>query len=147
MYKRILIATDGSALSDKAVEHGLKLAQALNTQVVVMTAVPRYKPAYYEGSLVITEPDIRKIEKEWVRQGQALLSSVIEMASQKGLKAKSAVMKSDLIAEAIIAAARKHQCDLVVMASHGRKGLSRVLLGSETHAVLTHSHIPVLVLR
>ena len=90
MYKRILIATDGSPLSDKAVEHGLSLA---------------------------------------------------------ALSGATVVAKSDLVAEAVIAAAKKHKCDLIVMASHGRKGLKRLLLGSETQHVLTHSHIPVLVLR
>ena len=59
----------------------------------------------------------------------------------------TAVAKSDLVAEAIIAAAKKHECDLIVMASHGRRGVKRLLLGSETQHVLTHSHVPVLVLR
>ncbi|TNR03617.1 universal stress protein, partial [Escherichia coli] len=60
---------------------------------------------------------------------------------------KTVIAKSDLVAEAVIATARKYECDLIVMASHGRKGIKRLLLGSETQHVLTHSHIPVLVLR
>ena len=63
------------------------------------------------------------------------------------MKAKSTVVKSDLIAESIIAAAKKHKADIVVMASHGRKGIKRILLGSEALAVLTHSEVPVLILR
>ena len=65
----------------------------------------------------------------------------------KGVTVKAVTAKSDLVTEAIIAAAKKHKCDLIVMASHGRKGIKRLLLGSETQQVLTHSHIPVLVLR
>ena len=69
------------------------------------------------------------------------------MGEGEGVEVKAVLAKSDLVAEAIIAAAKKHKCDLIVMASHGRKGLKRLLLGSETQHVLTHSHIPVLVLR
>ena len=65
----------------------------------------------------------------------------------QGVTVKAVVAKSDLVAEAVISAAKKHKCELIVMASHGRKGLKRLLLGSETQHVLTHSHIPVLVLR
>jgi nucleotide-binding universal stress UspA family protein len=67
--------------------------------------------------------------------------------SAEGVTVKAVVAKSDLVAEAVISAAKKHKCDLIVMASHGRKGIKRLLLGSETQHVLTHSHIPVLVLR
>ena len=63
------------------------------------------------------------------------------------MKVKAVTAKSDLVSDAIIAAAKKHKCDLIVMASHGRKGIKRLLLGSETQQVLTHSHVPVLVLR
>jgi nucleotide-binding universal stress UspA family protein len=66
---------------------------------------------------------------------------------QKGVKVKPVTARSDLVSEAIIATAKKHKCDLIVMASHGRRGIKRILLGSETQLVLTHSHIPVLVLR
>ena len=68
-------------------------------------------------------------------------------AMAKGVKAKAITAKSDLVSEAVIAAAKKHKCDLIVMASHGRRGIKRLLLGSETQLVLTHSHVPVLVLR
>ena len=68
-------------------------------------------------------------------------------AERAGVKAKAVTVSSDLVAEAILAAARKHKCDLIVMASHGRKGLKRLLLGSETQHVLTHGEVPVLVLR
>ena len=71
----------------------------------------------------------------------------VSVLTDDGVTVQVVVAKSELIAETIIAAATKNNCDLIVMASHGRKGLKRVLLGSETQHVLTHSHIPVLVLR
>lgn len=147
MYKRILIATDGSTLSKKAVTHGLDLAQALGADVVVTKVVPKYTQTYFEGVMTLSAEDVKKIEKDWVAHGQAVLDKIVQAAQSRKLNIKSAVVKSDRVAEAIIAAAKKHDCDLVVMASHGRKGISRVLLGSETNAVLTHSHVPVLVLR
>jgi len=76
-----------------------------------------------------------------------VVDAVQETAQARGVNAKALVSKSDLVAEAIMAAAKKNKCDLIVMASHGRKGLKRVLLGSETQHVLTHSNVPVLVLR
>ena len=73
--------------------------------------------------------------------------TVKAQGAAQGVTVKAVTAKSDLVAEAVISAAKKHKCDLIVMASHGRKGLKRLLLGSETQHVLTHSHIPVLVLR
>ena len=70
-----------------------------------------------------------------------------KLALAQGVKCKTVVSKSDLVSDAIIAGAKKHKCDLIVMASHGRRGIKRLLLGSETQQVLTHSHVPVLVLR
>ena len=75
------------------------------------------------------------------------MDAVQKLASIKGVKAKAVVSRSDIVSDAIIAAAKKHRADLVVMASHGRKGIKRLLLGSETQQVLTHCHVPVLVLR
>ena len=75
------------------------------------------------------------------------MDKVKVQGTDEGVTVKTVVAKCDLIAEAVIAAAKKHKCDLIVMASHGRKGIKRLLLGSETQHVLTHSHIPVLVLR
>lgn len=76
-----------------------------------------------------------------------MVDAIKSRGEAQGLSVKAVVAKSDLVAEAVIAAAKKHKCDLIVMASHGRKGIKRLLLGSETQHVLTHSHIPVLVLR
>ena len=91
--------------------------------------------------------DRKKSEKLWVDRGQELVDSVQDAAHAEGVTMKGIVMQSSEVAESIIAAAKKHKCNLIVMASHGRSGLKRVLLGSETLHVLTHSKTPVLVLR
>ncbi len=147
MYQRILIATDGSALSSKAVKHGLGLAAQCGASAVVLKVVPRYPRSYFEGGLPVDASDVRRIEKQWTESAQAELDAVKKQGLQQEVAVKAVVAKSDLVAEAVIAAAKKHHCDLIVMASHGRKGIKRLLLGSETQHVLTHSHIPVLVLR
>ncbi|UOB04851.1 universal stress protein [Diaphorobacter sp.] len=147
MYKRILIATDGSPLSQKAVESGLSLAGLTGASVVALKVVPRYPRSYFEGGLPVDAADIKRIEKQWADAAQELVDKVKVQGTNEGVTVKTVVAKSDLIAEAVIAAAKKHKCDLIVMASHGRKGIKRLLLGSETQHVLTHSHIPVLVLR
>ncbi|MBN9341273.1 MAG: universal stress protein UspA [Comamonadaceae bacterium SCN 68-20] len=147
MYKRILIATDGSPLSDKAVASGLALARLSRAKVVALKVIPRYPRNYFEGGLPIDNADIERVEKQWSDAAQTLVDKVRDMGEGEGVEVKAVLAKSDLVAEAIITAAKKHKCDLIVMASHGRKGLKRLLLGSETQHVLTHSHIPVLVLR
>jgi nucleotide-binding universal stress UspA family protein len=147
MYRRILVATDGSTLSKKAVRDSIGLAAATGAELVALHVVPRYPVSYFEGALTISSDDIARTEKHWHDQGQAVVDRVREAALSDGVKAKGVVAHSDLVAESIMAVARKHRCDLVVMASHGRKGIKRILLGSETQQVLTHSNLPVLVLR
>ncbi|MHA7602190.1 universal stress protein [Alicycliphilus sp. T452] len=147
MYKRILIATDGSPLSETAVETGLSLAGLTGASVIALKVVPRYPRSYFDGGLPVDAAEVKRIEKQWSDAAQELVNKVKVRGSDEGVSVKAVVAKSDLVAEAVIAAAKKHNCDLIVMASHGRKGLKRLLLGSETQHVLTHSHIPVLVLR
>lgn len=147
MYKRLLVPTDGSALSKKAMRSAIELASALGAELVAVNVVPRYPASYFDGALTVSVEEVKRIEKQWAEQGQALADAVREAAGAAGVKAKAVTVRSDLVAEAILSAARKHKCDLVVMASHGRKGLKRLLLGSETQHVLTHGEVPVLVLR
>ena len=147
MYKRILIATDGSKLSEKAVESGLSLAALTGAAVVALKVVPRYPRSYFEGSAPLNRDEVKQIEQRWSDAALADLAVIKERGAQEKIAVKSVVARSELIAETIITTATKNNCDLIVMASHGRKGLKRVLLGSETQHVLTHSHIPVLVLR
>ena len=147
MYRRILVATDGSALSKKAVRSSIELAAALGAELIALYVVPRYPLAYFEGGITIPAADIARTETQWSDRGQGVVEKVQDAAQAAGVKAKSVLVRSDLVAESIMAAAKKHKCDLVVMASHGRKGIKRILLGSETQHVLTRSGVPVLVLR
>jgi nucleotide-binding universal stress UspA family protein len=147
MYQRILVATDGSDLSRTAVRSAIELAAAVGAELVALYVVPRYPVSYFEGGITISVQDIARTEKQWSDKGQAVVDAVRLEAEAKGIKAMAVVAQSDLVAESIMEAANKHNCDLVVMASHGRKGIQRVLLGSETQHVLTHSTVPVLVLR
>ncbi len=147
MYQRILIATDGSTLSRKAVGSGIELAALMGAQIVVLKVVPRYPVSYFEGGMAVSVQEVAKVEKQWAEAAQAVVDDVKAKAEASGVKAKAVTIKSDLVAEAIITATKKHKCDLIVMASHGRRGIKRLLMGSETQHVLTHSHVPVLVLR
>jgi nucleotide-binding universal stress UspA family protein len=147
MYKRILVATDGSALSKKAVASAIELAATCAAQLVALKVVPRYPQAYFEGSIPLSAEEISRIETQWTASAQEQLAVVEKSAKAKGVGTKVVTVKSDVVSDAIIAAAKKQKADLIVMASHGRKGIKRLLLGSETQQVLTHSHIPVLVLR
>lgn len=147
MYRKILVATDGSTLSKKAVRSAIELAGALGAELIALYVVPRYPVSYFEGGVTVSTADIARTEKQWAERGQAVVDAVRDAAVAEGVKAKATVVKSDLIAEAILANVKKNKCDLVVMASHGRRGLKRILLGSETQQVLTHSTVPVLVLR
>ena len=147
MYKKVLVTTDGTALSKKAVNHAIALCACTGAELLALRVIPRYAQSYFEGSLPLSPTDVAKIEQRWSDTASATLQVVVKQATAKGVKAKPLVVKSDLISDAIIAAARKSKVDLIVMASHGRRGLKRLLLGSETQQVLTHSNIPVLVLR
>ena len=147
MYKKILVPTDGSALSKKAVRGAVELAAAVGAEVLAVHVVPRYPTSYFEGGISVSPTEVARVEKQWAEHGLALAQEVAKAAEKAGVKAKAATVRSDLVAEAIVAAARKYKCDLIVMASHGRKGIKRLLLGSETQHVLTHGTTPVLVLR
>ena len=147
MYERILVATDGSPLSDKAVAHAMDLAKLTGASLVALKVIPRYPRSYLEGGATVELSEIKRIEAQWADQAQAVLNKIKADGKAIGVSVKTSVAKSDLIAESIIAAAEKQNVDLIIMASHGRKGIKRLLLGSETQHVLTHSKVPVLVLR
>jgi nucleotide-binding universal stress UspA family protein len=147
MYTCILVATDGSELSQKAVTSGVELAKLTGAKLVIVKIVPFYARTYFEGSIPVSMDAQAEIEQRWTDEGQAVVNAEKARAADLGITAQTVVLQSDLIAEGIIATATKFHADLIVMASHGRKGLKRLLLGSETQQVLTHSHTPVLVLR
>ncbi|WP_394059924.1 universal stress protein [Alcaligenes sp. WGS1538] len=147
MYERILVATDGSELSDHAVRHALNLAKACDAKLIALRVIPRYRQSYLEGGPILDQKMDSRVEALWTEHAQAELAAVKQAGKDIGVAVKAVVAKSDLIANAIISAAEKQKADLIVMASHGRKGYQRILLGSETQHVLTQSEIPVLVIR
>src|SRR5947207_11757217 len=136
MYKNLLVATDGSKLSDKAVAHAISLAQSVGASLTVFYAAPDYPlPAYADG--VVYEPvSRREYSKLAAEDAQRILDAVATKAAAAGVEYKTAYAIAAAPWEAILAAARKNKCDAIVMASHGRRGLSAVLLGSETQKVL-----------
>ena len=147
MYDKILVATDGSTLSKKAVKSAIDLAALCGAELIAVKVVPRYPQAYFEGAIALGGEEIARIEKQWADEGQAVVDGVGRTAKAAGVRFKGVTVKSDDVSSALITAAKKYKADVIVMASHGRKGIKRLLLGSETQLVLTHSHVPVLVLR
>ena len=147
MFTRIMLATDGSKLSQKAVKSAIDMASKFNAELVAVKVIPRYVQTYFEGSFTVADIDVKSIEAQWAASAQQVLDKIATSAAAKGVSVKTSVIKSDDISDGLVKAANKMKADLIVMASHGRKGIKRVLLGSETQNVLTHSEVPVLVLR
>lgn len=147
MFKRLLLATDGSALSRKAELHAIDLAVALGAELVVLQVAPKLSRTLLNPTVTAARLDLKDVEKFWVDAGNDHVAKVVQKAERAGASAKGIVTVADDVARSIIATAEKQQCDLVVMASHGRKGLERLLIGSETQHVLTHGEVPVLVVR
>lgn len=148
MFKHILLPTDGSKLADRAIVRGIALARSLKARLTLLTVVPEFRMIADESFAVPMSAELKsRYEKEAKARAAKKLETVRQKMTKAGLKSDVVVIASDLPYQQIIATARKHKCDLVVMASHGRRGLTGLLLGSETVKVLTHSKIPVLVVR
>jgi nucleotide-binding universal stress UspA family protein len=148
MFKHILLPTDGSKLSDRAIQRGIELAQAIGARVTAMHAIPEFRIMADDSFVMPTTMDVKKrYEKEAKARTEKLLTRITERATSAGLEANGVCVMGDVPYEAIIEACKKNKCDLIVMASHGRRGVSGLLLGSETSKVLTHSKVPVLVVR
>lgn len=145
MYKRILLPTDGSPATARAVLSGVDLARSLKAEVVAMTAVPRFHTFTADAEML--EQSVAEYAEASRARAQRLLDEVAEVARDAGVACTGVQVVSDEPYEAIIATARERRCDLIVMASHGRRGVKALLLGSETQKVLVHSAIPVLVHR
>jgi nucleotide-binding universal stress UspA family protein len=144
MFKRILVPTDGSELSQKAITAALSLAQMLKASVVGMTTVEPYS---YSNLSEYRPETLENYEERMEQAGAERVGQIANAAASAGVPVETVVVKSFSPYEAIIEAAKGNGCDLIVMASHGRRGLNAVLLGSETQKVLTHSAIPVMVYR
>jgi nucleotide-binding universal stress UspA family protein len=147
MYKHILIPTDGSRLSHRTVVAGVELARALGARVTGLFAAPAATPLVYRDLLPVgygtPEQNAVLIERAALRY----LAVIERAAKAAGVPCETVSVIDDFPADAILSLAKRRKCDLIFMASHGRRGLSGVLLGSETQKVLTHARIPVLVYR
>lgn len=147
MYQRILVTTDGSKLSQKAIATAIKLAGLTGAELIALKVVQRYPQSYFEGGMALVGEDVKQVEKTWGDAAQKVVNAIKKTAEDAGIKTKAVVVRSDVVSDAILSTIKKQGCDLVVMASHGRKGIKRLLLGSETQHVLTHATVPVLVLK
>ncbi len=147
MFKHILISTDGSSLGNKAAKAGIALASALGAKVTAYYAVEQLQPIYADEGYMMNQKMIDGFEESARAAGQRRVDAIGRMAAAAGVPFASVVTKASNAYEGIIAAAKKRKCDVIFMASHGRRGLSRLIMGSVTQKVLTHSRIPVVVYR
>jgi nucleotide-binding universal stress UspA family protein len=145
MYGHMLIPTDGSDLSNKAIRHGLALAKAANGRVTAITVSSPFHTFAVEPAMVSDTPE--SYAKRVAETTAKYLGVVKDAAASAGIACDAIHVEHAHPYEAIIDTAKKKGCDLIVMASHGRRGVSAIVLGSETVKVLTHSTIPVLVYR
>jgi nucleotide-binding universal stress UspA family protein len=145
MFKHILIATDGSDLAHKAVIQGLAMAKALGARVTALYVTEPWV-AVAPGEVAMAFP-IKEYEDSVATNATRILAGVASEAAAAGVACSGQHMKDQFPAEGIIAAAEQNACDLIVMSSHGRRGLMRVLLGSQAIKVLSGSTVPVLVCR
>lgn len=148
MFKHILLPTDGSKLSDRAVKRGIEFAKEIDAKVTAVHVVPEFRMVVEEGFVSPLSVELKtRYEKESQEHARKMLVKVEEIAEAAGVRCEAVAVVSDYPYQQIIEIAKKKKCDLIMMASHGRRGLSSILLGSETAKVLTHSKIPVLVVR
>jgi nucleotide-binding universal stress UspA family protein len=146
MFKHILIGTDGSDLAQKAVTTGLTLAKELNAQVTFVTVTPPWDALGAVAERALPNP-VADYDEIVAASANRILWEVTQTAKKIGIACSTLHSKDKYPAEGILETAKERGCDLIVMASHGRRGISRMLLGSQTTEVLTLSAIPVLVCR
>jgi len=145
MHRHILIPSDGSELSQKAIDYGMALAKSVNAKVTVMTVSTPFYTLAVEPGMITDTPE--QYGKRMATLAAKYLNVAKEAALAAGVSCDTMHVEHDHPYLAIIETASQKSCDLIVMASHGRRGISAIVLGSETVKVLTHSTIPVLVFR
>ncbi|MBL8444345.1 MAG: universal stress protein [Zoogloeaceae bacterium] len=147
MFKHLLVPTDGSVLSDSTVARAVSFAKEAGARVTFFYAQPDFPmPIYGEGALIDpTTPE--QFAQAAAEEAAAILAKAKAAADDAGVVADTDTLINEVPYEAIIDAANRHACDLIFMASHGRRGIAGLLLGSEATKVLTHSKIPVLIYR
>ena len=144
MYQRILVPTDGSSLSTQAAEAAVAFARAQNAELVAVSVAQPY-PLMAAEAAVVTDSALES--SILLELAQENVAKVAQLAAAAGVPCQTVTALSFFPHEDIIKAALEHRCDLIVMGSHGRRGVKGVLLGSETQKVLVHGSIPVLVYR
>ncbi|MDD5247837.1 MAG: universal stress protein [Rhodocyclaceae bacterium] len=147
MFKHILVPTDGSQLSTDTVRRAITFAHDAGARITFFFAKPDYPVAFYGEGALIDPTTPEKFAEMADKQAAEVLGACEKLAAEAGVDCSSVSSTSDIPYEAIIEAANNSACDLIFMASHGRRGFSGLLLGSETQKVLTHSKVPVLVYR
>ncbi|MEO8758785.1 MAG: universal stress protein [Devosia sp.] len=147
MYMHILISTDGSDVAQKGVDHGLTLAKALGARVTVLTVTERFPLYVGSGGWALGPNEMEKYTAAQTDASNKILSAAKAAADKLGVEAETLHVTNAFPADAIIDTARAKHCSLIVMSSHGRRGLERILLGSQTADVLARSPVPVLVVR
>ncbi len=147
MFKHILVPTDGSPLSESTVARAVSFAKDAGASITFFYAQPDFPmPIYGEGALIDpTTPE--QFAQSATQEADRILEKAKSTAAAAGVQADGDTEVNEIPYEAIIGAADRHNCDLIFMASHGRRGIAGLLLGSETQKVLTHSKTPVLVYR
>ncbi len=149
MYKHILIATDGSKLATKALEHGLALAKLTNARVTVVTVTEPWSALEMaqEARENRWSDPIRQFEALAAATANRILDDAVERGKAHGIACDRIHVKDQHPADGIVGAAKDKGCDLIVMASHGRRGAARLLLGSQAYEVLTRCSVPALIAR
>ncbi len=148
MYNHILISTDGSEVAQKGVDHGLSLAKSLGARVTIIMATERIPTYAFSDAFVTTGPELlARYEATQKEIAQQALAAVDAAARKLGVSADTVHIPEAYPAEAIVELAKERDCSLIVMSSHGRRGLRKLVLGSQTSEVLAHSPVPVLVVR
>lgn len=147
MFKHIFVPTDGSDLSRQTAQRAVAFAKEAGAKITAFFAKPEYPIAYFGEGALIDPTTPEKFAELAEQQAAEYLGEVAKACAEAGVDCATVSSTSDLPYQAIIDAAEKAGCDLIFMASHGRRGISGLLLGSETNKVLTHSTIPVLVYR
>ena len=146
MYRNVLIATDGSALAERAIAHGLLLAKSVGAKATAVIVEAPFNVFEVPESKARQMTEAFAQHEQRIKQHAAkVLNHVVETAEAAGVACETVQVEHENPYEAIIATAKDKGCDVIVMASHGRSGISAVLLGSVTNKVLTHTSIPVLV--
>ena len=147
MFKHILVPTDGSELSQKAVQKAVIFAKEIDAKITFFCAVPQFPVMYYGLGAIFDSHSILDFEEESKSVCNEILNKAKEIAKKEGVNSEIYYLISDYPFEAILEATKQKECDLIFMASHGKKGVNEFFLGSETNKVLSHSNIPVLVYR